>query len=367
MNPGPVNTDPRVRSALGGPDLCHREVEFADLMVSIADKLVAVADGDQRHAAVVLTGSGTAGLEAAIGSVVPSDGRLLVLSNGHYGDRLLQIATTLRVPVHSIRTLDLDEMARQLSGEHPPTHVAMVHHETSSGVLNPLRDVVRIAHQARAEVIVDAVSSFGAEALSLRLDEVDWMVGSSNKCVEGMPSLAFVIGTRDGFEGLPSAAARSFYLDLGRHYAAQCLARVPAFTPAIPSYYALDVALDLLLAEGPEGRHERYARLAATLREGLERLGLVAPIPESERSVCLTVFRLPAGVSYDELHDELKARGFVIYAGQAGFAGDHFRLSTMGQMTVSDVEDFVHAFDDVVVALQRGGAASGAVEEVGDP
>ncbi|MFI6348014.1 2-aminoethylphosphonate aminotransferase [Streptomyces sp. NPDC050560] len=359
MNPGPVLTDPRVRNAMAGADVCHREAEFADLMARVADKLVAVADGDRRHAAVLLTGSGTAALEAAVGSVVPPDGRLLVLDNGHYGDRLHRIATALGVPVRRMRgaeghRIDLDEVARLLSARHPATHVALVHHETSSGVLNPLRPVVRLAHEAGAQVVVDAISSFGAEPLSLREDEVDWVVGSSNKCLEGVPGLSFVIGARNGFDALPTDA-RSFYLDLRRHYAAQYHAAAPAFTPAVPACYALDAALGLVIAETPAGRHARYARLAAVLRDGLGRLGLNCPVPEDERSVCLTVFPLPPGVSYTDLHHALKTRGFVIYAGQAGFARDHFRLSTMGQMTAADVDGFLRAFREVLAAPQARG------------
>ena len=351
MNPGPVVTDARVRDALSGPDICHREEEFTGLMLEVAQKLVTVADGDDRHAAVVLTGSGTAGLEATVGSVVPPEGRLLVLDNGHYGDRLHRIATTSGVPVRHLRLpaerpIDVAAVAQELNGPHRPSHVALVHHETSSGVLNPVGAISRVAHDVGAQVMVDAISSFGAEQISLREDRIDWLIASSNKCLEGSPGLAIVLGAREDFTSL-AHDARSFYLDLGRHYESQCVTHAPAFTPAVPAFYALSVALDLLIEETTAARRARYARLAEVLREGLVSTGIRAPVPEAGRSACLTAFELPAGLAYATLHDEMKARGFVIYGGQGVGQHDQFRISTMGCMTSTDIGDFLRAFQEI--------------------
>lgn len=358
MNPGPVATDPRVRAALAGPDLCHRESEFFDLMTRVAAKLVATGDGDERHAAVVLTGSGTAGLEAALASVVPAHGSLLVLDNGHYGERLALIADALGIRTERLQSgcgtpLPLDVLAQSLAGPVRPTHVALVHHETSSGMLNPLADVAQMARAVGAEVIVDAISSFGAELLSLRDLDADWVVCSSNKCLEGTAGLSFVLGTRERFEQLRERRAPSYYLDLGRHYTAQYVTVAPAFTPAIPAYYALDTALDLMLEETVAGRHQRYGHLAELLREGLCDLGLTLVLAPEHRSVCLTVVSLPPRVAYGDLHDSLKARGFIVYAGQDAFERAHFRLSTMGQMTREDIERFLRELREVVKHLQE--------------
>ncbi len=247
MNPGPVMTDARVRSALAGPDLCHREPEFSDLLTRVRHKTTLAAGGDTRHTSVILTGSGTSAVEAAISSAVPADGGLLVIDNGHYGERFQHIADA-----HGIRTrrlelgwgtpVDPSAVGAALAADPGLTHVGLVHHETSSGMLNDVAALTRIAHEHGRELILDAVSSIGAERLSLAEDGVDWLAGSANKCLEGAPGLAFVSASRTAFERLAAAPRRSFYLDLHRHYTAQEKAAAPAFTPGIPAYYAFEAA-----------------------------------------------------------------------------------------------------------------------------
>ncbi|MFD8898002.1 pyridoxal-phosphate-dependent aminotransferase family protein [Streptomyces ardesiacus] len=346
MNPGPVITDDRVRSALAGPDMCHREPEFSALLTRVRDKVTRVAGGDERHTSVVLTGSGTSAVEAAIGSAVPDGGGLLVLDNGHYGERFAHIAAAYGIRAHRLEhgwatPLDLAAAERALVADPALTHVGVVHQETSSGMLNDVAAVTRIAHAHGREVIVDAVSSIGAERVSLAGDGVDWLAGSANKCLEGAPGLAFVSAAKAAFEGLGTTPKRGYYLDLHRHYLAQEKAVAPAFTPGIPAYYAFDAALDLALAEGWEARHERYTALARRLRAGLEELGLEILLPPEQRAAGLTAVRIPEGVGYAELHRGLRAQGFVIYSAQERLARDFFRLSTMGRMTQADVDRFL--------------------------
>ncbi|WP_241837764.1 pyridoxal-phosphate-dependent aminotransferase family protein [Streptomyces sp. CB03234] len=346
MNPGPVITDDRVRAALAGPDMCHREPEFSELLTRVRHKTTLVAGGDERHTSVILTGSGTSAVEAAISSAVPVDGALLVLDNGHYGERFQHIATA-----HGVRTrrlefgwaapLDLAQVEAALAEDPTLTHIGVVHQETSSGMLNDVAAVARIAHEHGRQVIVDAVSTIGAERLSLAEDGIDWLAGSANKCLEGAPGLAFVSAARSAFESLGVAQGRTYYLDLHRHYVAQEKAAAPAFTPGIPAYYAFDVALDLALAEGWEARHARYTALAERLRTGLESLGLELLLPPEQRAAGLTAIRIPANSSYAELHQGLRAEGFVIYSAQERLARDFFRLSTMGGMTESDIDRFL--------------------------
>ncbi|WP_234342564.1 pyridoxal-phosphate-dependent aminotransferase family protein [Streptomyces sp. NRRL B-3648] len=346
MNPGPVITDDRVRAALAGPDMCHREPEFSELLTRVRHKTTLVAGGGEEHTSVILTGSGTSAVEAAISSAVPAGGALLVLDNGHYGERFQHIAAA-----HGIRTrrlafgwataLDLARVEAALAADPELTHVGVVHHETSSGMLNDVAAVARIAHAYGCQVIVDAVSTIGAERLSLAGDGIDWLAGSANKCLEGAPGLAFVSAARSAFEGLGGAQGRTYYLDLYRHYTAQEKAAAPAFTPGIPAYYAFDTALDLALAEGWEARHARYTALAERLRTGLESLGLQLLLPPGQRAAGLTAVRIPADSSYAELHRALRAAGFVIYSAQERLARDFFRLSTMGGMTESDIDRFL--------------------------
>ncbi|MFE2164459.1 2-aminoethylphosphonate aminotransferase [Streptomyces sp. NPDC059447] len=365
MNPGPVITDDRVRAALAGPDLCHREPEFAELMTRVRRKATEVSGGGAEHTSVVLTGSGTGAVEAAIASVVPADGGILVLDNGHYGERLHDIAV-----VHGIRVRRLEfgwgvpvdpaVVEEALAADPALTHVGVVHHETSTGMLNDLSAIAGAAHRHGRRVIVDAVSSVGAEHVDLAGDGIDWLVGSANKCLEGMPGLGFVVARRDAFAALAELPRRTYYLDLHRHFKAQELAVAPAFTPGIPAFYAFDLALDLALAEGVRARGERYRGLAERLRSGLDALGLDILLAPEHRAAGLTAIRLPEGLTYRALHAALKAEGFVIYTAQEQLAADHFRLSTMGDMTEQDVVRFLAVLAPVLAeaAAARSGRDS---------
>ncbi|MEU9081125.1 2-aminoethylphosphonate aminotransferase [Streptomyces sp. NPDC048357] len=364
MNPGPVVTDDRVRTALAGPDLCHREPEFAELMTRVRHKATLVSGGGPDHTSVVLTGSGTGAVEAAIASVVPADGGILVLDNGHYGERLHDIAA-----VHGIRVRRLEfgwgvpvglaAVERALADDPALTHVGVVHHETSTGMLNDLPAITAAAHRHGRQVIVDAVSSVGAEHVDLAGDGIDWLVGSANKCLEGMPGLGFVCARRESFAALADRPRRTYYLDLHRHFKAQELALAPAFTPGIPAFYAFDRALDLALAEGVRARGERYRGLAERLRAGLSALGLRILLAPEHRAAGLTAVRLPEGLPYRALHAVFKDEGFVIYTAQEQLAAHHFRLSTMGRMTEEDVDRFLSVLAGALAGVAAAAAPAG--------
>lgn len=355
LNPGPVNVDPRVREALAYPDVCHREPEVTALLEAVRDKATRVCGGDTRHTGVVLTGSGTAALEAALTSAVPSDGQVLVLDNGHYGQRLAQIVEVHGIACQQLRfgwavPTDLAALDTALAADPGISHVAMVHHETSTGMLNPVRAVGEIVARHGRELMVDAISSVGAEDLDVVRDRIGWCVGTANKALEGLPGVSFVVAPRDAFAALADLRPRSFSLDLHRQYLAQHRDRAPAFTPAVQILYAFDRALDLTLVEGVAARTARYAGLAQQLRAGLADRGFTFLLGAEHRSNSITTVRLPAGLGYDELHDRLKRAGFVIYAAQGELAGQFFRLANMGQLTPADIASFLQNLDRLCAA-----------------
>ncbi|GAA1083081.1 MULTISPECIES: 2-aminoethylphosphonate aminotransferase [Kitasatospora] len=352
LNPGPVNTHERVKAAIGSPDECHREPEAQELLATVARKVTAVSGGGDTHAAVLLTGSGTAALEAAVSSVVPADGRLLVLDNGHYGERLLKIAEVHRIPVLRLefgwaRPIDLDAVDRALAADPGITHVAAVHHETSTGMLNPVGELGRLVARHGRSLLVDAISSLGAEDLDVVADHVDWCIGTANKCLEGLPGISFVVAPRERFEQLADVPGRTFYLDLHAHYTSQVGSRTPQFTPALQVLRALDEALDLTAAEGVAARRKRYTERADAIRAGLLERGVDLLLPPEHRASSITNAHLSNGMTYDELHDGLKQHGYVIYATQEKSAGV-FRLANMGQLTADDITGFFAAYDEVV-------------------
>ncbi len=363
LNPGPVTISPRVRQSLQRPDLCHRESEFYDLQDEARRRLLAVhaLDPDE-WSAVLLTGSGTAAVESMVASLVPADGKLLVVENGVYGERIAAMARQYRIAGDAVRhdwlsPPDVAAVAARLAADRNITHVAAVHHETTTGRLNDLAALAAVCRAHGVRLLVDAVSSFGAEAIDFAGAPIDAVAATANKCLHGVPGASFVIVRRDALE---RACSRTYYLDLVRGATLQDRRGTP-FTPAVQAYYALVEALREFDEEGGRvARHARYASLAEQVRSGLAALGIAALLPPEESSVVLRAYRLPDGRSYDALHDALKARGFVIYAGQGGLARSLFRISTMGAVAASDVTRLL----DGVGAWVRDGSPDSRDEPV---
>jgi 2-aminoethylphosphonate-pyruvate transaminase len=351
LNPGPVNVSSRVRGALARGDLCHREPEYAELQASIRSRLVRAFAPAGGFGAVVVTGSGTAALEAAVTSVLSARGRLIVVSNGVYGERIAAMAEAARLP-HTVVAApwteppDLAAVERALTAPDAEA-VAVVHHETTTGLLNPVAEVGRLARAHGKLVLVDSVSGLAGDALDL--DPADLVVGTGGKCIQAYPGLAFVLVREAVMARLAAYPRRSLYLSLAVHHEAQERGTVP-FTPAVQLAYALDEALAELLEEGVAARIARYAGAARFLRDGFARLGLGFVLPPGLRSNSITSLWLPGGHTYAMLHDGLKARGFVIYEGQGRLAREIFRVANMGQIARADFERFLAALAEVLGA-----------------
>ncbi|KVO97392.1 2-aminoethylphosphonate aminotransferase [Burkholderia ubonensis] len=346
LNPGPVTLTERVRRSLLQPDLCHRESEFFDLQDEARARLVAAYGLDPAEwAAVLMTGSGTAAVESMIAALVPQRGKLLVIENGVYGERIAQIATQYAI-AHEVlkhewmQAPDLAQIAARLDAG-GFSHVAVIHHETTTGRLNDLGAIADVCRARGVRLLVDGVSSFGAEAIDFAGGDIDAVAATANKCLHGVPGAAFVIVRRSA---LAQAASRTYYLDLGRLAKLQDQRNTP-FTPSVHAYYALVEALrEFDEAGGWRARHARYKALADQAQAGLAARGMPLVLPEGASSVVLRAYRLPQGVTYEQLHDGLKARGFVIYAGQGGLSKELFRISTMGAIEAADVERLLDGF-----------------------
>ncbi|KVO33257.1 2-aminoethylphosphonate aminotransferase [Burkholderia ubonensis] len=346
LNPGPVTLTERVRRSLLQPDLCHRESEFFDLQDEARARLVAAYGLDPAEwAAVLMTGSGTAAVESMIAALVPQGGKLLVIENGVYGERIAQIATQYAI-AHEVlehewmQAPDLAQIAARLDAG-GFSHVAVIHHETTTGRLNDLGAIADVCRARGVRLLVDGVSSFGAEAIDFAGGDIDAVAATANKCLHGVPGAAFVIVRRSA---LAQAASRTYYLDLGRLAKLQDQRNTP-FTPSVHAYYALVEALrEFDEAGGWRARHARYKALADQAQAGLAARGMPLVLPEGASSVVLRAYRLPQGVTYEQLHDGLKARGFVIYAGQGGLSKELFRISTMGAIEAADVERLLDGF-----------------------
>jgi 2-aminoethylphosphonate-pyruvate transaminase len=354
LNPGPVNLTESVRQALRGPDLCHREPEFADLQASIRQALLDVYGlSHDEWAAVVLAGSGTAAVEAMLTSLMPRNGTLLVIENGVYGERMTAIAKVHEIAYKTLTyawgaRLNIRQIRTALKLNPNITHVGVVHHETTTGRLNELAELGDLCREYGAYLLVDAVSSFGAEALDLDGYPIAACAATSNKCLHGAPGVSFVIVRRDRLAAAESVQ-RSLYLDLARYCREQDKRTTP-FTQSVQIFYALRQALSELADQGGwRARHEKYRAMAVKIRASLLRLSIEPMLDEGETSVVLSAYYLPNDLSYETLHDALKARGFVIYAGQGELARRIFRLSVMGAITGDDIERLIEGF----VAIMR--------------
>ena len=351
LNPGPVNVSPRVQQALLRGDLCHREEEFSDLLVAIRTKLLrAFAPHD--YTAVPVSGSGTLAVEAMISSALSEGKKLLVLNNGVYGERILRMAEAHHIPTVELRydwteRPDLAQIESTLKAD-PTIHaVALVHHETTTGLLNLVNEVGTITRRAGRWVLLDAVSALASEELDLVRDGVDLCACTANKCIQGLPGVSFVLVRNEAMAAMQQYPCRSLYLHLPLHWEAQERRSIP-FTPSVQTWYALDEALDELLEETVAERIQRHRAAARLLREGFARLGLRSLLPANLQSNSLTSLLLPEGMTYQSIHDGLKERGFVIYEGQGKLQTGVFRVANMGHLTLDDFRRFLTALEAVL-------------------
>lgn len=345
LNPGPVTLSERVRNALLRPDQCHREQEFADLVLRIRQRLEAVYDERPAdHDAVVVSGSGTCAVEAMVASLVPREGTALVAANGVYGERIAAMLAAQGKAHDVVRSDWLEPIdvagVRAALQTRRFTAVIAVHHETTTGRLNRMEELGRACLDAGVPLLLDAVSSFGAEAIDWAGWHVGAVAGTANKCLHGVPGIAFVLASRALLHERRGSSP-AIYLDLQRYHAEQGTGFSP-FTQAVHACFALDEALDELAEDGGwRARGNLYRRRTARVRKGLAAAGIHALLPAEESASMLTAFRLPAGLTYAALHDRLKRAGYVIYAGQGHLAAGIFRIATMGAVDDSDLDRVV--------------------------
>ncbi|MBI2898890.1 MAG: aminotransferase class V-fold PLP-dependent enzyme [Planctomycetes bacterium] len=327
LNPGPVNVSDRVRQAAAMEPICHREPEYFDLQDEVRSRLVDLFGLAARDfGAILLAGSGTSAVEAMVLAGVPAGKKLLVVNNGVYGERIAKMAALHGIPFEEVRfpweaPADPGVVAKRARGAGA---VAAVHHETTTGLVNPISEIARVARDHGARFLVDSVSGLAGDPIDVA--QTDLCAGTAGKCLQGLPGVSFVLVRR---EALRDAPRRSVYLDLGELCAKQDARNTP-FTPAVPIVNAFREALREAQEEGLDKRLERYRGTAEFLRAGYERMGLRFWLPHRKLSNTLTTLRLPEGRTYTSVHDALKAEGFVIYAGQGSLEREAFRIANMG-------------------------------------
>jgi 2-aminoethylphosphonate-pyruvate transaminase len=364
LTPGPLTTRVETRRAMLR-DWGSRDPAFVALTAEMRARLLAVAHGEPTHVCVPLQGSGTFIVEAAIATLVRPEDKLLVLANGAYGERIATIAQRMGRPLEVLRwpedrPVEARRLAEALRADPGLTQVALVHCETTTGLLNPLAEVAEVVAAAGRRLLLDAMSSFGAIGIDLRAVPATAVMASSNKCLEGVPGIGFALIERTILAGC-AGVSPSVSLDLHDQWRGLEKDGQWRFTPPVQVVAALVEALRQLEAEGgPPARLARYGENRRTLLSGMRRLGFRPFLEESVQAPVIVTFRMPdrrPPIRFASFYDALAARGFLIYPGKLTQA-ETFRIGCIGALDREDFERLLVAVAETADPTSPGPPAS---------
>ncbi|MED4452594.1 2-aminoethylphosphonate--pyruvate transaminase [Metabacillus fastidiosus] len=346
LTPGPLSTTNSVRQAMMR-DWCTWDNEYNQIVQEIRNRLVKLATVQKElYTAVLMQGSGSFCVESTIGTVMPRDGgKLLVIANGAYGDRIVQMCEVLNIPhiVHAVdecESIHINDVEHFLKEDKEISHVIAVHCETTTGMLNPIEEICYIAKKYNKITIVDGMSSFGGIPMDLDELQIDFLISSANKCIQGVPGFGFVIAKKAELAKCKENA-RSLSLDLYDQYETmekhQGKWRFTSPTHVVRAFYQ---ALQELEAEGGiNARFKRYSENQKCLVRGMKELGFTALLDEKYQSPIITSFLYPENTkfTFQQLYNSLKKHGFVIYPGKVSEV-DTFRIGNIGEVYIEDIE-----------------------------
>lgn len=355
FTPGPLTTSLTVKQAMLH-DAGSRDPAFIQLVRHIREQLLQLG-GVSREAGyetILMQGSGTFGVESVISSVLPREGKLLVIVNGAYGERIVAMANRHGIPTTALRQDEdqvpsVDDIAMALQGDRQITHVAAAHCETTTGILNPIEAIGEVVQRHDREFIVDAMSSFGAIPLDLTAAGVDYLISSANKCIEGVPGFAFVLARREALLAI-EGRARTLCLDLLAQWKGLEEDGQFRFTPPTHALLAFAQALKELAQEGGvAGRGARYCANHVALLAGMEALGFRPYLSPDVQSFIITTFHYPADrkFRFEQFYQRLFMKGFVIYPGRLTLL-DCFRIGNIGRLYPNDIQSLLTAIAEVL-------------------
>ena len=353
LTPGPLTTSLSVKQAMLH-DYGSRDAGFIELNARILERLVDIVGGRGSHVSVPLQGSGTFAVEAMIGNFVPADGKLLILVNGAYGRRIRKICdyygrnyevqeTAEDEPVNPV------QLDTALDNDTGISHVAVVHCETTSGILNPIEEIAAIVSRHRRSLLIDSMSAFGALPLDAARVPFDAVVASSNKCLEGAPGMGFCVAREDALIDAEGNSP-SLVLDLYDQWRAMQANRQWRFTPPTHVLLAFDQALTEFFDEGGvAGRGGRYRANCERLVAGMRELGFKTLLPDHLQAPIIVTFHMPTNpeFDFDAFYEGLKQRGYVIYPGKLTVA-DSFRMGCIGRIGAEQIDGALDAVADML-------------------
>jgi 2-aminoethylphosphonate-pyruvate transaminase len=359
FTPGPLNTKQSVKEAMLH-DMGSRDKEFLEIVKEIRSELLSIAGltPEDGYDTVLMQGSGTFGVESVISTVIPKYGHLLILTNGAYGDRIKQMAEVYGIKTTTLKYREnvvppIEDAEDILKIDETITHIAIVHCETTTGIFNDIAGIGLLARKFNKVFIVDAMSSFGAVPIDLKALDIDFLVSSSNKCIEGVPGFSFVIAKTKALENC-IGQARTVSLDLYSQWMDMNKNNQFRYTPPIQTILAFHKAIEELKIEGGiEKRAERYKQNYRRLIEGTEALGLKTYLDKKDQGYIITSFLFPENPNFEftRFYEKLHERGQVIYQGKLSDT-NCFRIGNIGQLYLQDIETLLIAIREVLVGME---------------
>lgn len=355
LTPGPLSTSKRVRAGLL-KDWCTWDKEYNDMVQEIRSRLVDLASKSDAYTAVLMQGSGTFCVESAITTLLPKEGaKLLVLTNGAYGERIAEIAAYASIPcvtcnVEETTTFSLEAVEYLLQNDPSITAIAVVHCETTTGILNPIFEVAKLSKAYHKLLIVDAMSSFGGIPIDLDALDADVLISSANKCIQGVPGFGFMLFKKKVLKHC-FGNARSLSLDAYAQYKTmeEGSGKWRFTSPTHVVHAFIEALYELEEEGGVEARYTRYCTNQRLLIEGMEALNFKCVIDQTLQSPIITSFYSPNHTSYDfkEFYLRLKHKGFVIYPGKVSNI-ESFRIGTIGHVFPEDIARLLKAVQEAI-------------------
>lgn len=346
LNPGPATTTDTVKYAQVVPDICPREKDFVRLMGEIREELVRIVHGGRKYTSVLFCGSGTIAMDVCLNSLLPAGRKALIINNGAYSARAADICEYYNLPFINLsfpidRLPPLEEIEDVLKKNQDIALVYATHHETGTGILNPIREIGALAHKYQAVFITDTTSTYAMRPIHIEKDNIDFCMASAQKGLMAMTGVSFIVGRKSLIEQSQSYPKRSYYCNLYMQYDYFEKHGEMHFTPPVQTLYAMKQALHEYFEEGEQKKWERHTRICEALHAGVERLGFCEVIRREWQSELVVTIRYPDDPNWDfeAVHDYCYERGFTIYPGKINGA-DTFRLCALGAIDESDIFEF---------------------------
>ena len=363
LTPGPLTTSLKTKHAMLH-DWGSRDASFIETNRRVRNEILAIVDAEKTHVCVPMQGSGTFAVEATIATLLPRDGKALILVNGAYGQRMTKMLDYMGRAYIVLETLEdtqpsLTELEVTLKADSTITHVLVVHCETTSGILNPLEEVAEIVAKHGRSFIIDAMSAFGAIPLSAKNIQFDAVMASSNKCLEGVPGMGFAVIRQSALERC-KGNAHSLSLDMYEQWVTMENTNQWRFTPPTHVIVALDAAISQFVdAGGVEGRNKRYSSNRKILVDGMRGMGFETLLPDHLQAPIIVTFKMPSNPSFNFqfFYDQLKDEGFIIYPGKLTVSPS-FRIGCIGNLCADEMEGVLAAIKETIIKM---GVANGTL------